>query len=105
MQLPMIVALKLVGFPDENHKQIKNWADHGVALLSGINTPEDFAEHTAEALELLTWVREHYNKTLKDFNAGKKTQNFCTTLIEATKRDKDDVRGTISDEEAVSFIF
>ena len=72
MRLPMIVALKLVGFPDEHHVKVKKWADHGVALLSGVNTPEDFAEHTTEALELLTWVREHYNIMLTDFDNGKK---------------------------------
>jgi len=58
MKLPTIVALKLCGFPCEDHEKIKYLADHGIALLSGINSAEEFAVHVAEALDLLGWVRE-----------------------------------------------
>ena len=43
LRLPMLVALDLVGFPVDEHRKVKEWADHGVALLSGVNTPADFA--------------------------------------------------------------
>jgi hypothetical protein len=39
------MILDLLGMPTEEHAQIKEWADHGVALLAGINTPEEFAGH------------------------------------------------------------
>jgi cytochrome P450 len=57
MKLPTIVALKLCGFPIDEHEKIKSLADHGVALLSGVNSAEEFAVHVAEALDLLGWVR------------------------------------------------
>ena len=112
-QLPMIVAMELVGFDIADHAKVKAWADHGVALLSGVNTAEDFAEHTRQSLELLEYVRERYNlmKSASEAGADESSAHcFTKHLIRATQEsevaaalDSDEV--IFTDEEAVSMIF
>ena len=43
--LPMTVIAGLIGLPSEDIPQLKRWSDAAVALLSGINTPAQLAEH------------------------------------------------------------
>ena len=59
-QLPMTLALGLVGFPREDRARVKRWCDGGVALLSGMNTPEQFAANSALAAELYRYCRENF---------------------------------------------
>eukprot|EP00947_MAST-08B_sp_MAST-8B-sp1_P000479 g479.t1 len=114
LRLPMMVALDLCGFPRDEHRQVKEWADHGVALLSGVNTPRDFAEHTAQALELLAWTRRHYNEAAAAYDdkkaraaaeGGSEPVDLTSKLIEATRRPKGHRDGSLTQEEAVSMIF
>jgi cytochrome P450 len=56
-QLPMTLALDLVGFPREDRARVKRWCDGAVALLSGMNTPEQFAANAAAAAELYRYCR------------------------------------------------
>ena len=92
LRLPIMVALELVGFNVDDHGRVKKWADHGVALPSGVNTPEEFQEHIRQGLELLEYVRDAY----KQMSSG---SNFTVHLKGAV------TRGDISDEEAISIGF
>src|SRR5499433_3834101 len=46
--LPMTVIAGLIGLPDEDIPQLKQWSDSAVALLSGVNTPAQLANHAGE---------------------------------------------------------
>jgi cytochrome P450 len=59
-RLPMTVALDLVGFPREDRARVKSWCDGAVALLSGMNTPEQFAANAAAAADLYRYCRENF---------------------------------------------
>jgi hypothetical protein len=39
-------------------RTVKGWADHGVALLAGVNTPAQFSEHVQESIKLMKWVKK-----------------------------------------------
>jgi cytochrome P450 len=58
--LPMRIALQLVGFPERDHDQVKAWCDHAVALLSGVNSPEEMAEHMAVGIELYDYIVKQF---------------------------------------------
>jgi cytochrome P450 len=57
--LPMTVITGLIGLPAEDIPQLKRWSDAGVALLSGVNTPEQLASHAREASEAVGYFAGH----------------------------------------------
>lgn len=73
--LPMTVIAGLIGLPSEDIPQLKRWSDAAVALLSGVNTPEQFAENARQAGELMTY--------------------FGVRVDEAARAPKDDVLGDL----------
>jgi cytochrome P450 len=54
--LPLTVIAGLIGLPSEDIPQLKRWSDASVALLSGINTPAQFAEHARHANQLREYM-------------------------------------------------
>jgi cytochrome P450 len=53
--LPMTVIAGLIGLPREDIPQLKRWSDASVALLSGMNTPAELAEHGRQVSELMAY--------------------------------------------------
>src|SRR5215510_1760535 len=53
--LPMTVIAGLIGLPDEDIPQLKQWSDSAVALLSGVNTPAQLANHAGEVAQLIAY--------------------------------------------------
>jgi cytochrome P450 len=53
--LPMTVIAGLIGLPSEDIPQLKRWSDAAVGLLSGLNTPEQFAEHARQVSDLTAY--------------------------------------------------
>ena len=51
--LPITVIAGLIGLPVRDIPQLKRWSDAGIALLSGINTPAELAEHAAQASQMV----------------------------------------------------
>jgi cytochrome P450 len=90
----MSVALELVGFPRDDWARVKAWCDHGVALLSGINTEHELAEHGHESGRLVTYVAAK----LEAAKAAPQA-NVTGTLVQAVRD------GVLSDAEAVSIVF
>jgi cytochrome P450 len=93
-RLPMSVALELVGFPRGDWARVKAWCDHGVALLSGINTEQDLVEHGHESGRLVRYVAGK----LEAAQATAPPPNVTATLVQAIRD------GTLSDAEAASII-
>jgi cytochrome P450 len=53
--LPMIMIAGLIGLPRDDIPQLKRWSDAAVALLSGVNTPAQLAEHARQVSELIAY--------------------------------------------------
>jgi cytochrome P450 len=53
--LPMTVIAGLIGLPSEDIPHLKRWSDAAVALLSGLNTPAQLAEHVGQVSELMAY--------------------------------------------------
>jgi cytochrome P450 len=96
-RLPMKVALDLVGFPREDWAEVKASCDHAVALLSGMNTAEEFRHHAAGSAGLFKYVRDHVDEArhapLRDDLTG--------TLLQAAGGDGDE---SLTEDEVVSII-
>ena len=60
--LPVRVMVMLLGLPAEDAGRLKSWSDHAVALLSGVNSPEELQAHIFAGLAfhqyLEAWCQE-----------------------------------------------
>ena len=54
--LPMAMVIDLLGLPQADLGRIKDWCDHAVALLGGVNTPEDLQAHMMAGLAFHTYL-------------------------------------------------
>ncbi len=95
-ELPMTVALDLVGFPRENRTDVKRWCDHGVALLSGMNTPDEFSDHVSSGLELFRYVKHQVREAQNQ--SGR--EDLTAALLEVMGPAEDE----LSEAEVVSII-
>ncbi|HEX9712139.1 MAG TPA: cytochrome P450 [Actinomycetota bacterium] len=55
--LPVTVITTLLGLPPEDRPKVKEWADAGIDLLSGVAPPERLAEAWAQMVEFLAYLR------------------------------------------------
>jgi cytochrome P450 len=94
-QLPMTLALGLVGFPREDRARVKGWCDGGVALLSGMNTPEEFAANSAAAASLYHYCCEKLAAARRE-----PQDNLTGALVRAVDGDPP----TLSEREAASIV-
>src|SRR5262249_35155657 len=63
--LPMTVIAGLIGLPNEDLPQLKRWSDASVALLSGMNTPAELAEHVRQVGELMAYFTERVDEAAR----------------------------------------
>jgi cytochrome P450 family 144 len=94
--VPMRIALRLVGFPEEEHRRVKFLCDHAVALLSGVNTPAQLGEHVDFGIELFAYVQREFRKHLRA-----PQDNLTGSLVQATHAHGDDA---LSEAEALSIL-
>lgn len=59
--LPMTIIIELLGFPLEDMPKLKRWSDASVALLSGINSAEEFGRD--EIVSMLVQLLSAGNET------------------------------------------
>lgn len=97
--VPMRIALRLVGFPEEDHRRVKFLCDHAVALLSGVNTPAQLGEHVDFGIELFAYVQREFRKHLRAPNESQ--DNLTGSLVQATHAQGDDA---LSEAEALSIL-
>ena len=63
--LPLIIIMELIGFPLADREKLKRWSDASVALLSGINTPEELIAHGEQINQLIAYLAEHYDRAFE----------------------------------------
>lgn len=100
-EIPMRVSLRLTGYPEDNWRDIKHWCDEAIGLLSGVNSPEDFAQHSQGSMKLIRFVRKHYLAIKEQVQAGAPLEHFTAELIRAV----DSTEYQITEEEAISIVF
>ncbi len=95
-EIPMIISLQLTGCPATDWRMVKTWSDRAIALLSGVNTPEDFAQNTQAGMDFINYVNKHYQR-----QKAQPEDNFTGALIEAVA----DPENPLTEEEAISMVF
>jgi cytochrome P450 len=93
--LPLIIICELLGLPTDNLTHLKVLSDASVSLLSGVNTPEQFAQHAGHIDELLTFLAEQFDKA-----AAAPAENVLGDLARAVGDQDTD----LSRDEAVSIL-
>ena len=100
-EIPMRVSLQLTGYPEDNWREIKHWCDEAIGLLSGVNSPEAFAQHSQGSMKLIRYVRKQYLLIKEQVKAGVPLAHFTAELIRAV----DSSEYQITEEEAISIVF
>lgn len=59
-RLPMVLIIRLLGFPEEDFEQIKAWCVHGISLLSGSASPSELANAGAQSMPFYRYLWKHY---------------------------------------------
>lgn len=95
-RLPMLMAMRLVGYPEADYDKIKYGCAQAIRLLSGTVSPAQFARHSAAALTLYRYCWQQYLIAKK--NPG---DDISGNLA----RGANDAEHPITDEEAVSILF
>ena len=100
-EIPMRVSLRLVGFPEDNWQAVKHWCDEAISLLSGVNSPEDFARNSQASMKLIRFVRKAYFDIKAAVANGDRQENFSAALMRAV----DDPEYDLTEAEAISMVF
>lgn len=93
--LPMTVIAELIGLPLDDIPELKRWSDASVALLSGVNTPDQLAAHAKQVSQLIAYLAERYDEALTQ-----PRDNVLGDLVRAA-HDRDDPLGR---DEGVSIL-
>ena len=93
--LPMTVIAELVGLPLCDTGKLKRWSDASMALLSGVNTPEQLMSHAALVRALIEYLADRFDEALED-----PADNVLGDLVRATL----DAAESLSRDEAVSIL-
>jgi len=59
--LPVTIIAELIGLPLADAPKLKRWSDASVALLSGINTPEQLSANISEINELIGYLAAQFD--------------------------------------------
>ncbi|MFT6758377.1 MAG: cytochrome P450 [Chitinophagales bacterium] len=95
-EIPMTISLALAGFPTEDWQQVKAWSDNAIALLSGINTVDNFGDNIIGANAMWEYTEQHYLRI-----ENEPGDNFTSALIAATRDDNQ----PLLRREAISMVF
>ncbi len=93
--LPVTIIAELIGLPLDDAPRLKRWSDASVALLSGINTPEQLNTHFSDVGELI-----HYLAAQFDAGCGAPKDDVLGELIRASQ----DPGESLSRDEVVSIL-
>ena len=83
--LPMTIIIQLLGFPLEDMPQLKRWSDASVALLSGINSAEELADHGTKISQMISYLAARYDEAYE--HPG---DNLLGDLIKEAKIDDEE---------------
>src|SRR6185437_9107659 len=85
MRLPVMVISSLLGFPEEDHDQLREWSDIGLHREEGSERP------TGQAIEFMLKQHEYYQSIL-DMRRADPQDDMISALAEAEFEDVDGTR-------------
>lgn len=85
MPLPMTIIIQLLGFPLADMDKLKRWSDASVALLSGINSPEQLVEHGTKINQMIAYLAARYDEAYQQPG-----DNLLGDLIKEAKIDDEE---------------
>jgi cytochrome P450 len=97
MRLPVMVISTLLGFPEEDHDQLREWSDETLHREEGTERP------TPEAMEYLLKQHEYYQQIL-DRRRADPQDDMISALAEAEFEDVDGTRRKLTDLEILGMI-
>lgn len=59
-RLPMILIIRLLGFPEQDFEKLKAWCVYGISLLSGSATPSELAYAGSQSMPFYRYLWTHY---------------------------------------------
>jgi len=93
--LPMTIIVRMLGLPEADIPQLKLWSDHAVAILSGVNTPDELAEHGLQALNMSEYLTQKVAILRSQPNEG---------VISDLIRESESEEGSVNSNEIVSIV-
>lgn len=94
-RLPMLMAMRLLGFPEEDYPKVKQGCAQTIRLVSGLSNPGEFANQAADGLALFRYCWTQFRRLQAD-----PPDNLAGGLVRAAN----DPDHPLTDEEAVSII-
>ncbi|MGJ8669526.1 MAG: cytochrome P450 [Oceanococcus sp.] len=94
-KLPMLMAMRLLGHPEEDFPMVKRRCSHSIRLLAGTTSRSEFLNDAAHSLKLFQYCWERYRQ-----GKAAPPENIAGGLMHAAL----DPEHPLSDEEAVSII-
>ena len=61
-RLPMILIIRLLGFPEQDFEKVKAWCVYGISLLSGSATPAELAYAGAQSMPFYRYLWKQYRE-------------------------------------------
>ncbi len=95
-RLPMRLIIRLLGLPEEDYEQIKNWCCANIRQLSGITTRAESLKTGCSSAQFVRYIWKHYLRMKKN-----PPDNFTGVLI----REANDPNSVMTDQRAISSIF
>ncbi|CAH0990216.1 Cytochrome P450 144 [Sinobacterium norvegicum] len=59
-KLPMVLIIKLLGFPEEDFEDIKGWCVHGISTQSGISTTSELMYSRSQMMVFMRYCWQQY---------------------------------------------
>jgi len=91
--LPMTVICRLLGLPLDDRRSLQNLADDAVALIDGINSPQQIERYAHSAAKLGSYLLDRFREACAD-----PAENVLGTLAAAHRA------GSLSEDEAAAIL-
>lgn len=91
--VPMVVICELLGLPHEDRHRLQELSDDAIALVSGINSPQELARAGQSAIELGTYLADRFASARRN-----PRDDILGVLVHAVDA------GALQDDEVVSIL-
>jgi len=99
-RLPMRLIIRLLGFPEDDYAQIKDWCVDGIKSLSGTASTAEFIAIGASAAQFMRYLWRGY------LEVKQKPENYLDSCFTKTlARLADDEASVMNDQRAIATLF